>query len=286
MNKFKLALLFLTFSFFLFAQNHRISYEYSFKMDSLNKENIDKQLMILDITKDGSNYYSKEKFIYDSLSAEQFSKAKSRQSTDINLNALERKVKVTHSVSKNYPKLETIFHTYINGDRFAMKDLEKMKWNIFPEIVEIEGMKAQKATTDFGGRKWTAWFTTEIPFQDGPYKFQGLPGLILNLEDAKNDHVFKFVESKKLNWQPSIIEEDGEKELMITKQNFSQLWKNYQKDPAVKIRQIILNDDVQVRIRNKDGRELSQSEIIINREMRAKERLKKINNFLELNLYQ
>lgn len=33
----------------------------------------------------------------------------------------------------------------------------------------------QKATCDFAGRKWIAWFTTEIPIQDGPYKFYGLP---------------------------------------------------------------------------------------------------------------
>lgn len=286
MFKFVLSFLFSIFSFLIFGQNHRISYEYSFKMDSLNKSNVDKELMILDIKKEGSEYYSKQKFIFDSLTAEQFSRAKLKQSTSIDLNAIERKIKVSHSVSKNYATFETILHTSVNGDRFAIKDSQKMEWKIFPEIMEIEGMKAQKATTDFGGRKWIAWFTTEIPFQDGPYKFQGLPGLILHLEDEGNNHVFKFVESKKLNWEPSIIEESFDKELLITKQNFSQLWKNYQKDPAVKIRQILMSDDVQVRITDKDGKELSQSEIIRNREFRAKERLKKINNFLELNLYQ
>ena len=46
-----------------------------------------------------------------------------------------------------------------------------------------------KAVTEFAGRKWTAWFTEELPFQDGPYKFRGLPGLIVKLEDATQSHV-------------------------------------------------------------------------------------------------
>lgn len=41
-----------------------------------------------------------------------------------------------------------------------------------------------------GGRQWIAWFTNEIPFQDGPFKFYGLPGLIVKLEDSEDYHKF------------------------------------------------------------------------------------------------
>ena len=48
------------------------------------------------------------------------------------------------------------------------------------------------------GRKWTAWFTTEIPIQDGPYKFRGLPGLIVKIEDETKSHCFALNGIKNL----------------------------------------------------------------------------------------
>ena len=46
------------------------------------------------------------------------------------------------------------------------------------------------ATTDYHGRKWTVWFTPEIPMQDGPWKFCGLPGLIMEASEPSGQHSF------------------------------------------------------------------------------------------------
>ena len=46
------------------------------------------------------------------------------------------------------------------------------------------------ATTDYHGRKWTVWFTPEIPMQDGPWKFCGLPGLIMDASEPSGQHSF------------------------------------------------------------------------------------------------
>lgn len=46
------------------------------------------------------------------------------------------------------------------------------------------------ATTDYHGRKWTVWFTPEIPVQDGPWKFCGLPGLIMEASEPSGQHRF------------------------------------------------------------------------------------------------
>ncbi len=52
------------------------------------------------------------------------------------------------------------------------------------------GYTCHKATTEYRGRKYTAWYTTDIPISSGPYIFEGLPGLILAISDSK-DH-FNF----------------------------------------------------------------------------------------------
>ena len=62
--------------------------------------------------------------------------------------------------------------------------------NITQEIKTISGFKSQKAEGLSRGRKYTAWFTNEIPIKYGPWKLNGLPGLILNVTDDKNEVAF------------------------------------------------------------------------------------------------
>lgn len=56
-------------------------------------------------------------------------------------------------------------------------------WNITDETKEIGSFQSTKATTTFRGRNYTAWFTTEVSVSSGPWKFHGLPGLILEIYD-------------------------------------------------------------------------------------------------------
>ncbi len=41
-----------------------------------------------------------------------------------------------------------------------------------------------------GGRLWEAWFSPDLPFSEGPYKFSGLPGLIMKVKDARGHYEF------------------------------------------------------------------------------------------------
>ena len=72
-------------------------------------------------------------------------------------------------------------------------------WEILPETKDILGYKCQKAKGKFRGREYIAWFSSEIPRSDGPWKFSGLPGLILAVQDTRGDFVFTCIaiENKK-----------------------------------------------------------------------------------------
>lgn len=74
------------------------------------------------------------------------------------------------------------------------EDAFTWKWDIKDEIKKIGKFNCQKATIEFRGRVYTAWFTTEIPVPFGPWKFQGLSGLILEVYD--NDNLFHIVAKK------------------------------------------------------------------------------------------
>ncbi|WP_316753167.1 GLPGLI family protein [Pedobacter gandavensis] len=70
-------------------------------------------------------------------------------------------------------------------DRFP-----KLNWELVEGTDTVAGYTCQKALLKFRGRNYTAWFSTDIPVNEGPWKFSGLPGLILKIEDA--DQLFSF----------------------------------------------------------------------------------------------
>lgn len=67
---------------------------------------------------------------------------------------------------------------------------EEWQWKISDSTKNILGYECVKATIDYHGRKWTVWFSPEIPVANGPWKFDGLPGLIL--EASTDDGKYSF----------------------------------------------------------------------------------------------
>ena len=68
------------------------------------------------------------------------------------------------------------------------------QWKMGTETQTILGHKCQKATCHWRGRDFVAWFATDIPTKAGPWKFGGLPGLILKVQDTKGVYRFEAVQ--------------------------------------------------------------------------------------------
>jgi len=181
-----LLFIFLLFGSFISAQNIRVTYEYDLVQDTLNPEEKLIKEMSLDITKDGSLFYDKSKFESDSLAESSKSLASNAPSMPIVI----RPNTFLWQVHKYFSKPYALFITTSSNISYQIKDDRKMSWEILPETKTILGYQVQKAIASFGGRSWIAWFTSEIPIAEGPYKFRGLPGLIMEIEDTSNSHHF------------------------------------------------------------------------------------------------
>ncbi|ACU08405.1 hypothetical protein FIC_01963 [Flavobacteriaceae bacterium 3519-10] len=97
-------------------------------------------------------------------------------------------------VKKNL-NLQTI--TYYSDEfddlEFQYDEKPDFKWQITAQNKQVLGYKVFLAKTSYMGRQYSAYFTTEIPVSDGPYKFFGLPGLILEIFDDEKKHHFEAV---------------------------------------------------------------------------------------------
>jgi len=78
------------------------------------------------------------------------------------------------------------------------ESMPKQQWTLKAEQQTIHGYHCQKATCHWRGRDYEAWFTSEIPIQRGPWKFGGLPGLIVKLSDAKKEYNFELVKLERV----------------------------------------------------------------------------------------
>ncbi len=121
---------------------------------------------------------------------------------------------------KNLPEGKLTFTDWVSPNMFKYEEsLKLFNWQLSGDTATISGYKAQKATTDFGGRSWVAWFSTEIPYSNGPYKFNGLPGLILNVHDTRNHYIFELLSIEKPK-DELMIEYLEEEFIEITKQDY------------------------------------------------------------------
>lgn len=96
------------------------------------------------------------------------------------------------------------------------------KWEVFKDKKTIMGYMCQRAESSYFGRKWTAWFTTEIPVDSGPWKLTGLPGLILEASDEDGDFGFIAVSIEPPAEEDVISMKDS---LMLTKVTKDALFK-------------------------------------------------------------
>ena len=86
---------------------------------------------------------------------------------------------------------ELVFKGQITGSFYYYSEpIPKFNWKMLSGDSVICGNVCQKAQTMFRGRTWTVWYSLDIPYDDGPWKLCGLPGIILKAEDSKKDFSF------------------------------------------------------------------------------------------------
>lgn len=275
--KFRVFLILLIISFNLKSQNQRFLYEYKSIPDSLHRDNIESELMALDVSEKFSKFYSYNNYKYDSISKSNIDK----EISDSNLKI--KKSKNSYIIIKDYPDFTISLISRIGQTKYNVKDERTLKWNILSENDVLGNFKIQKAETKFAGRKWMAWFTTEIPIQEGPYKFRGLPGLILKISDNTNSHSFVLVGIQKLNNINSKTDNfvfDFGTNQNISQEKYKQILEEFRKDPNKAIRQT-LSDMSEI---NDNGKMVNKNDYLREREKRIKEEMKKSNNPLELDL--
>lgn len=89
-----------------------------------------------------------------------------------------------------YPKGKTtvIYNMDGAGSYLYQETTPKMQWKLTTEHKTLLDYDCTAATCSYRGRNYKVWFTTKIPLSYGPWKFTGLPGLVMEAETKEGDY--------------------------------------------------------------------------------------------------
>lgn len=258
--------LIIVFNNYSIAQTHRFIYDVVYKKDSTSNITT-KENYILDIGTKETKYYTYDFFVADSLITNNipFPKEMKLNTSDI----------IVHKNNNN----EFFQYDLLENTVFQLQTNDTQKWNLSQEKKNVKNLSLQKAITTWGGRNWTAWFAEEIPFQEGPYKFHGLPGLIVEIYDDKKNYHFELVRSEKIKEEENQFIEMSEKmgipitweKYKTAKLKYYESPVNFIKNSAENSEQLYLNDGTIVN--SKNSKEIDEQ---------LRNSIRKYNNPIEL----
>lgn len=188
----KFLLFFLFLSINCYSQNINVYYQYVALYDMANDKNVfQSEPLVLSIEPENG------KSVFRSL-------YKSQRDSIIN-SVKDKSFSALSELAMKLPKPSYQFVYFKNPHSILIQDdvntkiyiyprkYPKNEWTLGKESKIIGGYKCQNAFLDFGGRTWEAWYALDLPLNNGPMNFRGLPGIILEMYDTQKHHAFNFL---------------------------------------------------------------------------------------------
>lgn len=179
----------------VFSQSSKIEY-YTFTKNTIDTTGI-RSYLIFD--------ESKSIYIWKSNSHKNSTSKNVTEEGAINVKKIFNDTIGTRVLNKYSSDSLIINEPLLDESYTVIDNKSKKNWDLYNEFKIIGGFNCQKAITTFRGRTYIAWFTIQIPVPTGPWKLNGLPGIILEAYDTKKEVNFLF---KSLIIKPNLFKEN------------------------------------------------------------------------------
>ncbi|WP_295943838.1 GLPGLI family protein [uncultured Alistipes sp.] len=221
--------------------------EVSYRMEWLRRPDSEKpteDLMLLQAGGKTSKFFSYKTLQRDSL-------LRVTPSEQVLANPGNFKGGVQYAVFQNYPQGELTCTDKIATDYLLYTEpLPEIGWELSPRTREIIGYTCRRATCTFRGRDYEAWYTEEIPLGLGPWKFRGLPGLILAVNDLADPQGIIRFEATGIRKSRTPVTMADLNYLKTSRKKFRSTEQKFMTDP---IGYMSANSGVKITVQNPDG---------------------------------
>jgi len=169
-----------------------VHYKFTWIRDTTNRGHPYTENMVLYIGQGAGAYRSYDGIVYKAQFKKAFAEAAAASPDGHPM--INRRGVGTNVEYYQYPneqKLLTRDNLMANSYAIA-GSMPAIDWKTTGDTATFGGLHCQKATGHFKGRDYIAWFCPDLPVHTGPWKLNGLPGVIVDARDAKNEVIFKF----------------------------------------------------------------------------------------------
>ena len=122
------------------------------------------------------------------------------------------------------------YYDRVFTDHYVYTDSVPIAWQLGEGSEMVCGHTCSVATAQFRGREWTAYYAPDIPVGRGPWKFGGLPGLILRIEDSTGDQRFTAISIRTAH--SDIYMDKDRDDFKTTRERFNKQLKDYKNNPG------------------------------------------------------
>lgn len=212
-----------------------------------------------------SRFVNRDRYIQDSLTAlflsenpdpSQLGFAMTQKSVDLFIGKVHEfrakhnfKLQSDMRVDKNFTQGLLMLYAEHSLPMKWMRDSIELLWKIHPKKEKYRGYQVQLASTTYGGRNYKVRFTQELPINDGPFVFSGLPGLIVSAEDDRGWFRFEIMDLQIGNTSVYFKEDFyGMKPQILSQREFAKWMYKEMKDPEIPIGLLSGSEELKLRL--------------------------------------
>ena len=185
----------------------KCEYKFIHRYDTTNFEKKITENYGLLIGKSSSVYFSKDRFVQDSLMIEN-SKKTGTMIAPSGRRYNDQKIYLFQDKKEHYITSHIVIGKYV-----VQKDFPILNWKLHKDTIHYKGYILNKATTQYHGRNYICWYAPSLPFKAGPWKLNGLPGLIFKAYDETKRVSFELTTFTRTNTQENIKWDDKYKKI-------------------------------------------------------------------------
>lgn len=199
-------------------------YTMSYQQDSTNIYSKNEENVLLQIGKEKSLFVTENAYKSDSIKNYYIS----NNILSLNMSAVPKSA-FYYRIVKDIHKKTAHFYDKLFRTALSYEENVNLDWKLTNETEKIAQLDCKIAYVDYAGRRYKTWYSTEIAIPEGPYKFYGLPGLIVKMEDTRGYYKFELISFKDISdkKKPMLLETELLKSKKATKKDFVSAQKNH-----------------------------------------------------------